>query len=215
MDVAHAVVIHNAQVARAEGLGHCARHFGFGFLDSRFHFHDLGGHLLLARLGHGPAFLGFGLGNFEIGFGLIGLQLGTDVFAYVNIGDIDGEDFESRTRIQPLFQHRPGNEIGILQHLFVRPRRADGGNYALADARDDRLLPSTANQPVDIGAHRHPAQGLDLDAVFGDRRDQWGVDHFGIDAQLDRFEHIATGQVDRRSPLEAQIDIGLVGRDQR
>ena len=35
-----------------------------------------------------------------IGFGLIGLQYRTNVFTYVNIGNVDRQDFESRSGIQ-------------------------------------------------------------------------------------------------------------------
>ena len=80
-------------------------------------------------------------------------------------------------------------------------------------AGDDRFLASTTDQAVDIGAHGHSAGGLDLNAVFGNRRNQGRVDHLGIDADFDRIEHIAARQVDAGRALKAQIDVGLVGRD--
>ena len=41
-DVAHAVVVHNAQIATAECIGHCEWDFGFGFDDAGAHFFNAG-----------------------------------------------------------------------------------------------------------------------------------------------------------------------------
>ena len=97
--------------------------------------------------------------------------------AFVNV---NGQNFICRARIQSLFQHRFGNPVRIFQHLLVGVRRTDGRDDALAHPRDDGLLAGPTHQPVDIGPHRHPAGGLDLDAVLGHGGDERGIDHLGI-----------------------------------
>ena len=92
-------------------------------------------------------------------------------------------------------------------------RRADGAHHAFADARDDRLLAGTADQPVDVGANRHARDRDQLDSVFGDRGDLRRLDDFRNDRHLDRFENIAAGQIDGGGALERQRDVGLIRRD--
>ena len=41
------------------------------------------------------------------------------------------------------------------------------------------------------------------------------VDDLGVDAGLHGLEHVAAGQVDGGGLLEGQVDVGLVGGDQR
>ena len=41
------------------------------------------------------------------------------------------------------------------------------------------------------------------------------VDHFGIDAGAHGVEHVAAGQVDRRGPVEVEIDVGPMRGDER
>ena len=41
------------------------------------------------------------------------------------------------------------------------------------------------------------------------------VDHFGIDAGLHGFEHVAAGQVDGGGAVEVQVDVGPMRGDDR
>jgi hypothetical protein len=56
LQVLHAVIVHDAEIALAESFGHGAWHFGLGF-------HDACSHLLLQGDGHGAALIGLGLGD--------------------------------------------------------------------------------------------------------------------------------------------------------
>ena len=49
---------------------------------------------------------GFGLRDAAVGFGLRGLQLGADVLADVDVGDVDRHDLERRSGIEPFGEHR-------------------------------------------------------------------------------------------------------------
>ena len=53
------------------------------------------------------ALLGFGLGHDEVCMGLVGLQLGTDVVADVDVGDVDREDLERRAGVEAVFHQGP------------------------------------------------------------------------------------------------------------
>ena len=67
----------------------------------------------------------------------------------------------------------------------------------------------------DIGTHRHARLGDQLDTVFRHGRHGRGVDDLRVDRHLHRLEHVAARQVDRRSHLEVELNIGLLRRDER
>ncbi len=104
----------------------------------------------------------------------------------------------------------------------MRRGGADGADDPLADTRDDRLLPRAADQAVQVGADRHAGAGLHLNPV--QRNAVHGraplfrvraVNHLRLHARLHRVEHVASGQVNRARAIEVQLDVRLVGRDQR
>ena len=143
-DVAHAVIIHNAQVATAEGFGHGAGDFGFGFDDKGAHFLNTGCHFLLLRNGHCSAFFGAGLCDNFVGFGLIGLKFGTDVVPYIDVCDVDpvlvlpaGLNAQDAADMSAIFS-RLGCRTLIATQLDVARRlgailaAAQGGNLALS-----------------------------------------------------------------------------------
>src|SRR5205814_1210455 len=153
--------------------------------------------------------------------GLPGLQVGADVVADVDIGDVDRKDLVGRAGVEPLLEDALGDRVGLLEDLFVGVGRANGVDDAFADPRDDRLVGRAAHQPVEIRPDRDLRLDLQLDAILGDAVDRLspgaGVgagDDLGIDAGLHGLEHVAAGQVDGRGPLVRQRDIGAVGGDQ-
>ena len=66
----------------------------------------------------------------------------------------------------------------------------------------------------DAGNTFDAGDGNDLDAVFRDRNHAGGLDDFRIDADLDRFQHIASREVDGGGSLPGQVDVGPVRRDE-
>jgi len=94
----------------------------------------------------------------------------------------------------------------------VRGRGADGGDDALADARDDRLLARAADEPGYVRAHRDPRLRAELDAVLRDRGDDRRLDDLRVDRHLDGLEDVPAGEVDRAALLELQRNLrGLRG----
>jgi len=75
LQIAHVVIIHDAHVAAAEGLGDGERHLGLGQHDLGPVFLDESAHFLFQGHGQSPAFLGKGLGDAQVGGGLVGLQI--------------------------------------------------------------------------------------------------------------------------------------------
>ena len=210
------------EVALAEGLGDRQRDLGLG---QRRPWRGSPGRAAIISCsladGEGPPLLGLGPGDPGVGLGLDGLEVGADVVADVDVGDVDREDLEGRAGVEPLLQHALGDRVGLLEHLLVRVGRADRVDDALADAGDDRLVGGPADQPVDVGPDGHLGLHLELDAVLGDAVDRLpalgrvgAVDDLGIDARLHGLEHVAAGQVDRGGPLVRQRDVGPVGGDQ-
>ena len=150
-----------------------------------------------------------------VGFGLVGLQARADVLADHHVGDVNGQDLKRRPGVQALREHRLGDRVGLFHHFQMRRGRADGGDDALADARQHRLLARAADELLDVGPHRHARERLHLDAVLGDPGDVGRLDDFGVDRHLHGFQHIAPGQVNRGGPLEGQGDLRPVRADQR
>ena len=164
--------------------------------------------------GHGAAFFGLRLGDAAVGFSLVGLQLRADVAAYVDVGNINGEDLVRGALVQALFQHGLGNGVGVLQHGLVSDGGTDGGDDALADAGDDGFLAGAAHQALDVGAHGHAGLGAQLDTVLGHSGHGGRFNHLGQHAHLHGLEHVAAGQVDGAGGGEAQVDAGLLGGNQ-
>ncbi len=129
-------------------------------------------HLLLLGDGEGAAFLGLGPGDARVGLGLERLEVGTDVVAHVDVGDVDREDLVGRPGVEALLEHSLGDRVGLLEDLLVGVGRADGIDDALADARDDRLVGRTADQAVEVGPDGHLRLDLELNAVLGDAVDR-------------------------------------------
>ena len=168
-----------------------------------------------------PALFGFGSGDPHVGFGLKGLQVGADVVADVDIGDIDRQDFIGRAGVEAFLEHSLRDRVGLFEDLEVGLGRADGVDDPFADPGDDGLVGGTADQSVEVGADGHLGFHLELNAVLGDPVDRLAArrrvragDDLGIDAGLDGLEHIAARQVDRRGSLVRKRDIGAVGGDQ-
>ena len=214
LDVLHAVVVHDAEVAAAEGFGHGQGHFGFGHDDLGAGFLGLGFHLLLGGHSHGAALLGLGLGDVLVGVGLVHLELGADVLAHVDVGDVDGEDFEGGAAVEALGEDEFGDAVGVLEHLLVAGGAADGGDDAFAHAGEDGLLAGAADELLDVGAHGDTGFGDELDAVLGHGGHGGRVDDLGVDGGLHGLQHVAAGEVDGRGGLEVEVHVGLVGADE-
>ena len=72
----------------------------------------------------------------------------------------------------------------------------------------------TADQLLDIGTHRDARLGDQLDAVLGHGSHGRRVDDLGVHRHLHGLEHVAARQVDGRSHLEIEHDIGFLCRYQ-
>ena len=118
-DVAIVGVVHHSEIA-------AAKRFSDGHWDLRLGFDELGAHLLSAS-GHlllscdsgSTADLGFCLGNLFVGFGLTRLQGRTDVFADVDVSNINREDLELGICIETTFENTVRDVIRILEHVLV------------------------------------------------------------------------------------------------
>src|SRR5260370_19300258 len=100
LKIPEAVVIHDPELALAERLGN-----GQGYL--RFGEHDLGpiklnqrSVLLLLGDRFGPLLFGARLGYPQIRAGLVGLEIGADIGADVNLRDVDRDDFKRGLRVE-------------------------------------------------------------------------------------------------------------------
>jgi hypothetical protein len=153
-NIAHGVVIHYAQMTFAESLGQSQWYFSLGFYDLSLHFLRVSLHFLFLGNRHSPAFFGFRLGNLLICFSLIGLQTGTDITAYVDVGNIDGKNFKGCPGIKALTEDGLTDFIRIFQYLRMIRSRPDAGNNPFANTGNNRRFTGAAYETVDIGANR-------------------------------------------------------------
>ena len=105
----HFIIIHYAKIARPERFSHSFWNFGLSLYHLSPSFLSFRLHFLFAGHGHCTAFLSFGLGDILVGICLVYLQSRTDVLTYIDISDINGQDFESRTGIQTFTKHKFGD----------------------------------------------------------------------------------------------------------
>ena len=70
---------------------------------------DLRAHLLLGRHRERASPLGSSLRDLFVRFGLLGHQLGADVGADIDVGDVDREDVERRAAVQAAREHVLGD----------------------------------------------------------------------------------------------------------
>lgn len=116
LDVFHPVVVHDTEVAAAEGFGHGLGHFGFCLDHVGTGFFGFGFHFLFQGYSHGTAFFCLGLGNVFVGIGLVHLEGCTDVAANIDVGNINGENLKGCTGIQSLAQYEFGDGVGVLKY---------------------------------------------------------------------------------------------------
>ena len=102
---------------------------------------------------------------------------------------------------------------GILEHFLVVDGRADGRDDAFADARDDRRFARAADVAVEIAAHGDPRFDVELNAVLRDALEDRRLDHLRVHRRLQRFEHVAAGQIDRRGALPFQRNLRALRGD--
>ncbi len=99
--------VRDVQATFAKCGRHCLGHFGLCQHDLRSVFSNLGSHRLLARNRFGSSDFGLGPSHARVGFCLVSLQSSTDVLAYVDVGNVDGDDFERRMGVQAPLPTRP------------------------------------------------------------------------------------------------------------
>src|SRR3972149_5099104 len=75
--------------------------------------------------------------------------------------------------------------------------------------------PRPADEPIDIGAHRHAAERMQLDAIFRDGGDAWRLDDLGDDRHLHGRQNVPPGQVVRFEIIEGNIQACLHAADTR
>ena len=137
------------------------------------------------------------------------MQRGADVLTHIDIGDVDGKDFVSRTGVKTFLQYEFGDRIRIFQNFLVRHSRTDARHDAFAHAGKDSVLACTTYELVDIGTHRDAGLGDELDTVFGNGGNRRRINDFGINGGLHGFEHVATGEVNSRGLFKREVYVGF------
>ena len=115
---------------------------------------------------HGAASFGVGPGDARVGLGLVGLELGADVLADFDIGDIDRDDFERGLRIEPA-----GSTALEMRSGFSSTSMCDLAEpIALTMPSPTRaMIVSSVAPPIEliqVGPHRDSGFDLELNAVF-------------------------------------------------
>ena len=155
------------------------------------------------------------MSDFFVCLRTVRLELGADIFPHIHIGDINGKNFKRGPGIKAFFQNSFGDRVRIFQDLFMGTCRTNGGDDPFTHPRQDGFFTGAAYQPVDIGPNRNTGKGFQLDAVLGHGCNQRCLDDLGVDTHLNGLQHIPSGQIDCSSPIEYEIDVGFICRNQR
>ena len=153
------------------------------------------------------------------------LELGTDVFADIDVRDVDGEDLEGGADVEAACEHDLGDGVGAFEDDFVGIRGADGGDDTLADAGDDGFLFRSANKAVEVGADGDAGADFHLDTVFGNAVDGaasgaggGAVDDFRVNRGADGLYHgfigALGGEVDGAGAIPIELDAGFACGDE-
>ena len=125
-------------------------------------------------------------------------------------------------RVESAVEHLAADLVGIFEGVFVRRHGADGADDALSDAGDDGFFGGAADELFEVGADGYARFDEQADTVFSHGVEEGGslfriraVDDLRVDAGRNGVENIAAGEVDGGSLLETQLDVGLVGGDER
>ncbi len=93
-------------------------------------------------------------------------------------------------------------------------RRTDGRHNTFTDAGNNGRFASTTDQPFNVRTHSHTGFGAELDAVFGNRSNDGGLDNPRVNAHLHSFQNITASQINGSSPLEGQPQFSTMGCNQ-
>jgi len=100
-------------------------------------------------------------------------------------------------------------------------RASNRCHNAFANTGDNGFFRGSADESIDIGPYCHPRLGFQLNSVlshcingFPSLSGVWAVNNFGIDTGLHSIQDVAPGQINRRSHLPGQVDIGTVSGNQ-
>ena len=72
----------------------------------------------------------------------------------------------------------------------------------------------TTDELTDVGTNGHTGFGNQLDTVFGYSRNRRCINDFGVHTHLHGFEDVTSGEINRRSHLEGQIDTCFARRNE-
>ena len=93
--------------------------------------------------------------------------------------------------------------------------RTDGTDDAFANTSDDSVFAGATDELLDAGTHGDTGNGMQLDTVKSHGGNLRGLDDLRVHGHLYGFENVTTGEVDGGSFLEVELDVCLVGSDER
>ncbi len=137
------------------------------------------------------------------------------------IGIITDEILASQDRQSPhTLPEAPGTSPAPWDHRGegrgeTAYRRTDGRHDAFANAGDNRLFAGTTDELLDAGAHGNTGNGVQLDTVKGHCGNLRGRDDLRVHGHLHGLEHVTAGKVDGGCFLEVELDVCLVGGNER
>ena len=129
----------------AKGFCHRQRYLGFRQDKPRSLLGHGGFHLLLFGNRFGSATFGLRSCYTGVCFSLIRLQSRANVFPDVNIGDVDGDDFEGGLSIESTPQNSLGDHVRIFENVLMRLRGSNGSDDAFAHTGNHSIFSRTTD----------------------------------------------------------------------
>ena len=224
LDVLHAVVVHDAEVAVAEGLGHGERAPAASASTTGRASPGRGRPSPVRRPRPAARRTSAWAWAMSLSASACSAWSLAPTFSPTSTSAMSIERISKAVlRVERLVEHGLGDAVGVFEHVLVAVGGADGGDDAFADAGDDGFLGGAADEAVEVGAHGDAGLDLDGDAVLGDGVDGGlagggvgAVDDLGVDEVLHGVEHglagALGGEVDGAGAVEVEVDAGLAGR---
>ena len=105
MNIFHFIIIHNTEISTTESFSHGLWNFRFCLNYISTGLFRFGFHFLFGSHSHCAAFFRFCLRDILVGICLVYLQGSTNILTYINISDINRENFKCSTGIESFAQH--------------------------------------------------------------------------------------------------------------
>ena len=123
----------------------------------------------------GSALFRLGSSHANVRFRLVGTKTCTNILAYFDVGNVDGDNRERSLVVQAAFENSASDQVRVLKNTQMAFRGSDGADDTLSNTRNDRLFRGAADQLKQIGSYGDSSLHLELDTIPRDCGQETGA----------------------------------------